>query len=172
MDADKLKLHPQLREMPKLVRLADRHRDGRLTDDEFKQWQELQQSYVRGGVLLSILDFGHGLFELLDEHFDGSPSKPELSAGWQGLTQMNVLDDYQKYSAARLPHQLRLTLSRGRPVSQLRSSAPSAPPWFLAMDRNKDLRLIRAEFLGSDAAFDKLDADGDKSISTAEASRE
>lgn len=78
-----------------------------------------------------------------------------------------VVAHEQEQHAADLPS----FASHGRPTSQLRSSTRKAPPWFLAMDRNRDLRLSRAEFLGSDVDFDRLDADGDKAISPAEASR-
>ncbi len=48
---------------------------------------------------------------------------------------------------------------------------PSAPTWFLKMDRNRDGDLSPREFLGPSGVFTAYDADADGLISPAEARR-
>ena len=50
-----------------------------------------------------------------------------------------------------------------------RDAAPTAPGWFLSMDKNSDRDLSRNEFLGNTEQFRQFDTDGDGLLSVAEA---
>lgn len=69
-------------ELKQLLSVADRDGDGKLSKAELVAWLDLQDQVVAGHVLLTALDYGAGLFELLDADHDGSLSIPELRRAW------------------------------------------------------------------------------------------
>jgi len=155
---------------------ADRDGDGRVTAKEWSAYLDLENRLVQGQVVLTILDHGRGLFELLDADRDGVLSVRELRSAWARLNAAGCLRD-GALDRSLLPQQLRCVVSRGRPSISLGNglrpfpSSPRGPAWFRAMDRNGDGDVSRQEFLGSDADFRRLDADGDGLISALEAER-
>jgi Ca2+-binding EF-hand superfamily protein len=158
-----------LADLKKLSAIADRDNDGRLSEKEFTAWVRLQGDTARGHVLLSVLDHGPGLFELLDGDGDGALSVRELRGAWDRLKATNCVTD-GRFDRMKLPHQFFIVVGRGHPQSALGAPVrPPAPEWFRAMDRNRDGDVSRREFTGTAKVFDKLDADKDGLIDATEA---
>jgi Ca2+-binding EF-hand superfamily protein len=116
------------------------------------------------------LDSGPSLFEALDSDADGALSVRELRGAWQRLEKLGCITA-GKLDLTKLPRRIRFVVSLGPPVSLLRRVPREGPAWFVAMDRNNDGDVSRREFLGDEAAFRKLDTDGDGLISRAEAEK-
>jgi hypothetical protein len=124
---------------------------------------------------------GNPLERLLDRDQDGRftlRERQELA----GL--LAALDDNQDGQVAgeEIPTPIRLAVTVGPRVHQLlaaptvsartiapRDSAPTAPGWFLSMDKNSDRDLSRNEFLGTTEQFRQFDTDTDGLLSVAEA---
>ncbi|VTS06919.1 EF-hand domain-containing protein [Tuwongella immobilis] len=151
-----------------LLDQVDRNQNRLLDRAELDHWLALQRELSTGGVLLTLLDYGNGLFELLDANRDGSLSHRELREARTRVRDAGALVD-GKLDAARLPHHLRGTLSQGHPESPLESAPAVGPTWFRAMDRNRDGEVSRREFTGPRSAFDRLDANRDGVIVLMEA---
>lgn len=154
-----------------LIGVADRDRDGRLSREEFTTWLELQEQVARGHVLLTVLDHGPGLFELLDGDHDGALSVRELRAAWDRVCAAGCVEG-GAFDRHKLPRQLIATVSHGHPLIGLGRTPRSGPAWFRAMDRNADGDLSEREFVGAEPEFRRLDRDGDGLISVAEADRQ
>ncbi len=161
---------PRVDRVRHLRTAADRNRDGRLTEQELEAWLSFHEQVARGHVLVTMLDYGPGLFEFLDANHDGALSRRELRGAWDRMQAENCVVDGH-LDLTRIPHQLRAIASRGRPQSVLTVAAPlsSGPEWFLAMDRNGDGDVSNREFLGPADDFRRLDGDGDGLLSASEA---
>jgi Ca2+-binding EF-hand superfamily protein len=61
-----------------LLVAADRNGDEQLSRGELDAWLKLQRQLTNAQVLVTLLDCGQGLFELLDENHDGALSAGEL----------------------------------------------------------------------------------------------
>ncbi len=155
-------------DLKQLIQIADLDGDDCLSRPELASWLAFEKQVARGHVLLTILDFGPGLFELLDANHDGSLSVRELRTTADRLQAAGCLADGH-LKAASLPRQLTATVSLGRPTSSLGEHERHGPEWFTAMDRNLDGDVSRREFLGPIDAFGRLDADRDDLIGPAEA---
>ncbi|WP_439628378.1 hypothetical protein [Gemmata sp.] len=152
-----------------LVPAADRDGDGTLSAKELDAWLAVQEHLARGQVLLSVLDAGNGLFELLDTNHDGALSPRELRGAADRLKEVGCLRD-GVLDTARIPHLVLIAASRGYPVAfgtDLRGGAA----WFRAMDRNGDGDVSRREFTGPADVFDRLDLDRDGLLGPAEADK-
>lgn len=150
-----------------LVDSADRDEDGRLTKAELDGWLALQARLAAAQALVTVLDGGSGLFELLDTNRDGALSSPELQDAAHRVRDAGALAD-SKLLIDRLPRQLLVTISHGYPRANLGSAPSNGPSWFRAMDRNADGFVSRREFSGPRDAFEKLDNDRDGMISPIE----
>lgn len=153
-----------------LLAVADRNGDGHLGEAEFAAWLDLQDQIARGHVLLTVLDHGAGLFEVLDADRDGSLSVRELRGAWDGLRAAGCVSD-GRFDRAKLPRHLLAAVSHGHPRTPLGVPVRSGPAWFRAMDRNGDGDVSRREFTGPADLFGKLDRDGDGLLDAAEAAR-
>ena len=105
---------------------ADRDGDGRVSAEEWSAYLDLQARLVEGQVVLTILDHGRGLFELLDADRDGVLSVRELRSAWTRLDAAGCLRD-GALDRSRLPRQLRCVVSRGRPRADGRRSGAARP---------------------------------------------
>jgi Ca2+-binding EF-hand superfamily protein len=150
---------------------ADRNADGLLTKNEVEAWMSMQKALAKGHVLISILDYGSGLFELLDVDEDGRLSIRERR---NALALISKANDQAgpPFDSEKLPRQLRVIVSRGQPKSVRRPLADNAPSWFTALDRNRDGDLSPREFIGSQTDFERIDRNHDGLISSAEAAAE
>jgi Ca2+-binding EF-hand superfamily protein len=164
--------------MVAMLRLADRNGDGRLTKAEYQAFLELQKKMVTRFVIITLIDRGRSLFDLLDADHDHRLSRRELNNALERLapwidSKTGVLD------REKIPRQYQIVVSQGtlaridtdvgavsavRPESRLRG-----PLWFRKMDRNADGDVSEREFLGTAEQFRKLDRDGDGLISPEEA---
>jgi Ca2+-binding EF-hand superfamily protein len=153
-----------------LLKIADLDGDGKLSKSELVAWLDLQDQIASGHALVTILDHGAGLFELLDANHDGSLSVPELRQAWGRVKDAGCVSQ-GKFLEAALPRHLSLTASRGHPVNPLSSVRPRGPAWFRAMDRNGDGYVSRREFTGTGKLFEKFDLDRDGFLSPEEAAK-
>ena len=120
--------------------------------------------------MLTAIDCGQGLLELLDTNRNGALSRRELRVAPARLEEAGCLVD-GKVDLSRLPRQILVTISLGPPDSPLGKIQRQGPDWFLSMDRNLDGDVSPAEFVGGDEAFQSLDADGDQLLTVEEVER-
>lgn len=153
----------------KLVRLADRDGGGTLDYDELSAWFNVQESLVEALTLASVLDFGAGWFEFIDASHDGALSVDEVLAAGRVVSDLKEVGRGGEFDQPP-PRQLRIVFSRGVPESLLSAPKAEGPPWFQALDRNRDGVVSENEFGGSIDQFERLDANGDRVVTSAEAS--
>jgi len=161
-----------------LFDLADRDRDGRLTEQELSSFLDLHAAGAVTFTSLTLADRSLGLFELLDADGDGRLSLRELATAWDRLREYDR-DGDGKLSRDELPRRAVLRLTQGkavpRPPAEPGPRRPAAatrgPEWFRKMDRNGGGYVSRREWLGSEELFRRLDTDGDGLISPEEAER-
>ena len=150
--------------------VADRDGDGKISRGEWETFLQIRGSLIACLVQITLLDSGPSLFEAIDTDADGALSVRELRGAWQRLEKLGCITNGQ-LDLSKLPRRIRLIVSLGPPKSLLRRVPREGPAWFVAMDRNNDGDVSRREFLGDDAAFRRLDTDGDGLISRAEAEK-
>ena len=165
-EAAKLKPSP----LVPVLAVADRDGDGRLSQQELIGWLDLQDSFANAHALVTVLDHGAGLFEVLDADHDGTLSHRELRGAWGQMHAAGCTAD-GAFDRTKLPRQFLAIVSRGQPTSPLGRTPRSGPTWFHAMDRNGDGDVSRREFTGPASVFDRLDWDGDGLLSAKEAAR-
>ncbi|MEW4452265.1 hypothetical protein AB1L30_06210 [Bremerella sp. JC817] len=146
-----------------MVAMMDRDGDQQLTKAELEGWLTLQGEIASGLVMVTIVDCGNGVLELLDTDRNGALSRRELR---QAVARLEAVGCVQgdTVDLKRLPRQLLFTISIGPPDSVLGKIQRRGPDWFLSMDRNQDGDVSEAEFVGGAEAFQSLDANGDKLI--------
>jgi Ca2+-binding EF-hand superfamily protein len=166
---DKVELEKAERsEWRTLLVSADGDGDEQLSRAELDAWLTLQRQLASAQVLVTLLDCGQGLFELLDTNHDGALSAGELHGAKEVVTRTGALDT-ERLEWKRLPRFILITASRGYPQSVLGKVEYKGPTWFVAMDRNRDGEVSRREFTGPAAAFSRLDSNRDDRISRREA---
>ncbi|MBX9579806.1 MAG: EF-hand domain-containing protein [Gemmataceae bacterium] len=162
---------------------ADRDGDGKLTRVEFDRFLDLQQAFVDLTLGVTPAVQTPTLFQLLDENRDGRLGARELRTAWDRLLVLEPPGPDGKAevvtrAAIQPAVSIRLTraLDRSGPAQAAGVGSPSqvkvptrGPVWFRKMDRNADGDVSRAEFLGTRAEFDSIDADHDGLISLSEA---
>jgi hypothetical protein len=124
-----------------------------------------------GNTLLRLLDHDNdgrltrrerqeisGLFASLDRNGDGAVSSSEVPVPI-------------RFAVTLGPHvhELLATPTPAARATTPKSAAPTAPGWFMSMDKNSDGDLSRGEFLGTTEQFKQLDTNGDGLLSVAEA---
>jgi Ca2+-binding EF-hand superfamily protein len=164
---------PQFALLRSIFAFADRNEDGKLSEQELRDYLDLQSKAANAFIRVSIADNGSGLFGLLDANHDGQLGIRELRTAYERLKKYD--ENFDKcISRKELPHQFRVLVSRGEPVVNgplLGAFSPTAvgPLWFRLMDRNGDGDVSPREFLGTAEDFKRLDLDGDGLISLEEA---
>ncbi|HJZ57786.1 MAG TPA: EF-hand domain-containing protein, partial [Gemmataceae bacterium] len=160
---------------------ADRNADGKLTQEEFDRYIDLQQSFFNMSLSLTPALQTPSLFQLLDENRDGKLGVRELRTAWDRLIALEPGGGDEVTRAVIQPVvSLRLTRSTERflatqQVAIVDRNGPAVavpnrgPVWFRKMDRNGDGDVSRAEFLGTKDEFDAIDTDHDGLISLEEA---
>ena len=146
--------------LKQLFSQANQDHNETLSASELEAWLELQDRIASGHVLVTVLDYGSGLFELWDANRDGGLSRRELRSACQRAQEAGLLKK-GRLDTSRLPRYVAVIASLGHPSSPLASVPVEAPNWFRAMDRNADGDISPREFLGSDEVFQKFDQDAD-----------
>jgi Ca2+-binding EF-hand superfamily protein len=139
-----------------IAQFADRNQDQNLSRAELNDLKSLWEAIAKNLIHLSIIDHEQWLFELLDADHDGTLSVGELDDANPRLQTETCIED-ERFDSDRLPRQLRAVVSHGLPRRLLSTPATRGPKWFVAMDRNQDQLISRAEFAGSGDLFQKLD---------------
>jgi Ca2+-binding EF-hand superfamily protein len=158
--------------------LADRDGNDKLTEKELNAYLDMQVQGSGCRLALTITDEGRSLYDVLDADHDGRLSIRELRTSWSRMKPLARSD--KGLSRGDISRRLQVSVGQGQQrrfrVPQPRNgravraaSNKSAPLWFTKMDRNGDGDLSPREFIGSEADFRKLDADGDGLISADEA---
>ncbi|WP_439631280.1 hypothetical protein [Gemmata sp.] len=160
----------------------DADADGRLTKPEFDAYFDLQDSFRSAAMALTPSVQTPTLFDLLDENRDGRIGVRELRTTWDRLAPLDPGPGDAVTRAAITPTvTLRLTRTIERYLASPQFGGnprfnpnqvavpQKGPVWFRKMDRNGDGDVSRAEFLGTRAEFDAIDADRDGLIGLDEA---
>jgi hypothetical protein len=151
-----------------LVPTADRDDNSELSRAELDAWLAVQQRLAAGQVMLTLLDAGEGLFELLDTNHDGALSHLEFRDAAAQCKAAGCLVD-GRLAIDRIPRTLLVTISPGYHQSSLGKTQRTGPAWFLAMDRNGDEAISPREFSGPIRVFQNLDKTQDGFVTAQEA---
>lgn len=163
---------------------ADRNADGKLTKAEYDAYFDLQDSFRNLSLSLTPAVQTPSLFQLLDENRDNRLSVRELRTAWDRLVvleepgatvitktviqpsvtvRLSRTFDRNNYAVVSVPLTGFVDPRGGPPVPT------KGPLWFRKLDRNSDGDISRAEYIGTKAEFDAIDADHDDLISLDEA---
>ena len=162
--------------------------DGKLFKKEMLEYLdryiELQARALASQLTITTSEAGRGLFDLIDTNRDGRLSVRELRSAVKLLERLDRNGD-GFLEAGEVPRTFQVTLTQGSAgnnpflrtgfdPSQLLKPLPettAGPLWFRKMDLNRDGDVSRREWIGTQAEFDRIDADGDGLISAAEAEK-
>ncbi|HEY2159519.1 MAG TPA: hypothetical protein VGH33_28090 [Isosphaeraceae bacterium] len=177
----------EVRPSPLLSRVfgvADRDGDGRLAEAELTAYFDYHAEVAGLRTAIRAIDLGSSLLDLLDADRDRRIGLRELRAlpgtirredrdGDGYVTRREIVRHYRwvvgRDAGSGVP--AAAVVGTARVPAAVFAAPPSAPRWFLKMDRNRDGDLSPREFLGSAGVFAAYDADADGLISPTEARR-
>lgn len=167
---------PQFQLVRVVFEAADTNADGKLTRVEFEGYFARQRATADMALAVTFATRTPNLFQMLDDNLDGKLSARELQTAWDRLIVLEPGGATAVTRAAMQPSAaLRVTPAAFVSVDATtfgpptRAAQPTGPLWLRKMDRNGDGDVSQVEFLGDRATFDRLDTNGDRLISTAEA---
>jgi Ca2+-binding EF-hand superfamily protein len=181
LDGDEARQSPVL---SRVFGVADGDGDGRLAEAELTAYFDFQAEVAGLRAVLRAIDLGGSVLDLLDADRDRRIGLRELRSlpsairredrdGDGYVTPREIVRHY-RWVVGRDEGSGVLTpgiAGTGRVAAPAFPPPPSAPTWFLKMDRNRDGDLSPREFLGPSGVFAAYDADADGLISPAEARR-
>ena len=161
---------------------VDKNEDGKIFRDELDAYVDEANGPADSQLFARIEKRGRTLFQMLDENGDLRLTRREFQQGPQRLAELDSNGD-GRFAEAEFQHQYHFSFRSGEspllppepPASAATQATPtvrdetSGPLWFQRMDRNRDGDVSQREFLGSPAAFRRLDADGDGLLTADEA---
>jgi Ca2+-binding EF-hand superfamily protein len=162
---------------------ADRNHDGKLSEDELKNYLEVLFNLLTSCPIFTFTDSGQGLSSALDPHADSQLRLFDVRSAWSRMAAWDR-DKDGAISREEIPRQCHLLLSQGvagdgngafvraavLAAAASKTGAPmQGPIWFYKMDRNGDGVVSLREFLGSRPQFENIDVDHDGFITMQEA---
>jgi Ca2+-binding EF-hand superfamily protein len=163
-------------DVAKVFEEADEDADGKLYLTEMTAYRRRQQPQS-SAIQAVAADDQDVLFPLLDANHDGRLTTRELHAARESLSVLAADRDGQ-IALDELPGAVTLWLGRGMPsnmsprrnvMAAVVPATASGPPWFVAMDANRDQEVSLDEFPGTADKFRSVDLDGDGFLSPSEA---
>ncbi len=151
----------------RLLGLGDSDKDGKLQANEFRDVVALMRNGAPAAGANNLGMFAvdpMGRFKALDKNGDGKVSRDEFT----GRPAMFERVDANKDGFLEAAEVKALVASASKPPSP--AAVPSQPgARIMAMDKNGDGKVSRAEYTGAAALFDRLDANGDSFLDKEEA---
>ena len=153
--------------------VADLDENVQVTEEELTTLLEQRNIVSRNQVSVRADDQDDALFPSIDLNSDGRIDSREMAAVEESLLSLDGNGDGEvdlhELQGSMLVGVVRGgnrgTILNGDTTFQVPQAASqpseSTPPWFIAMDRNRDQGISWREFLGTRQQFDELDADRD-----------
>lgn len=161
----------------------DRDGDGKIFEKELLAFVRQISSVAQSRTILSVVDQGRKIFDLVDQNHDGRINDRELTRVGSRISDWDDNGDGQ-LAAFEVPRVWQVQVSQGTqqfggfrvafaayPQTPNPTQPSSLPSWFPRMDRNTDGDISRREFLGPLQQFEKFDANGDGFLDPQEAAQ-
>lgn len=157
----------------RLIQRIDTNGDQGLAETELEEWLSIVAELRNSHEVVTILDYGRGLFESIDRRRDGAISATELEDFIAGIRDLQLEANqeigFDMLKDGMTRQRWEVIVSRNQPVDVMGRPIASAPIWFTGMDRNGDGVVSAAEFVGSAEQFGQLDTNGDGRVTIEEA---
>ncbi len=163
---------------------ADTDDDMKLDMNEVQAIYDIYQSYRSTGLRLNVGSADDPIFLALDTNKSGGLEAREIQTAGEKLSEIDANRDGH-LGVSELPSIITISMtSRYQPnngqlaVTPNQYNSPTSrqkkldvPNWFTQMDHNRDGEISRLEFIGSEASFEKLDANSDGFVAPAEVAK-
>jgi Ca2+-binding EF-hand superfamily protein len=162
----------------------DTDKNGKLFPEEVSAHLKTRVDLARSRVVLTIIEQGRTLFDILDADRDQRLAHREIRTAIEKLALWDKDNDGQ-LAETEIPLQFQMIAARGSlsglpggPVNVAAMAVQNGvaerttgPVWFRRMDKNRDGEVSRREFLGDLDTFESLDVNHDGAIELNEAIR-